>query len=55
MSAMKFVAALIAIVVMSLVLCAGLWAAAHGYGVWFGLIGLAAFLGMFIRYGCQTH
>ncbi len=54
-AAMKFVAATLVILVISLVLCLGIWAAAHGHGIWFLILGVVGFLGLFIRYGCQTH
>ncbi len=52
---MKFLAAMLAIFVISLVISLGIWAAAHGHGLWFLVLGVAAFMGLFIRYGCQTH
>jgi hypothetical protein len=52
---MKFVAALFVVLVISFVLCAGIWAAAHGHGIWFLALGVIGFLALFIRYGCQTH
>ncbi|MBL9127632.1 MAG: hypothetical protein JNL97_08295 [Verrucomicrobiales bacterium] len=52
---MKFVASLLVICAISLVLCLGLWAASHGKGLWLLALGVAGFLGLFIRYGCRTH
>jgi len=52
---MKFVMASLVILMISLVLCAGIWAAAHGHGFWLITLGTVGFLGLFIRYGCQTH
>ena len=52
---MKFVAAFIVILLISLVLCLGMGLAAHGHGVWLLVLGIVGFLGLFIRYGCQTH
>ncbi len=52
---MKFVMASLVILLISLVLCAGIWAAAHGHGFWLITLGTVGFLGLFIRYGCQTH
>lgn len=52
---MKFVAAMLVVLVISLVLCLGIWAAAHGHGIWFLILGVIGFLGLFIRFGCQSH
>lgn len=52
---MKFVAAMSAVLAISVVLCTGIWAASHGHGVWFLVLGVLGFLGLFIRYGCQSH
>lgn len=52
---MKFVAAMLVITVISLVLSLGIWVAAHGHGFWLIGLGVIGFLGLFIRYGCQTH
>ncbi|MBX3747902.1 MAG: hypothetical protein KF833_21555 [Verrucomicrobiae bacterium] len=52
---MKFLAAFVVTVLISVVLGLGIGLAAHGHGVWFLLLGTAAFLALFIRYGCQSH
>lgn len=52
---MKFVAACLAVLGISLVLCVGMWLASHGRGLWPLLVGIVGFLGMFVRYGCRTH
>lgn len=52
---MKFLAALLVTVLISVVLGVGIGLAAHGHGVWFLLLGVVAFLALFIRYGCQSH
>ncbi len=52
---MKFVAAMLVTILISFVLALGIWTAAHGYGVWFLILGVIGFLGLFIRYGCQSH
>jgi len=52
---MKFVAAMFVILVISLVLCAGIWVASHGHGIWFLALGVIGFLALFIRFGCQPH
>lgn len=55
MGFMKFVSALLAVVMISVVLGMGLLMAAHGKGIWLLAMGSAAFLGLFIRYGCRSH
>lgn len=55
MNDMKFVSAALAVVMISVVLGLGLWLASHGNGIWLLVVGVAGFLGLFIRYGCQSH
>ncbi len=52
---MKFIAALVVIGLICVVLGLGMGLAAHGHGIWFLLLGVVAFLGLFVRFGCQTH
>ncbi len=52
---MKFIGAMVAILVMSTVLCVGMGLGANGHGWWLLGLGVVGFLGMFIRYGCRAH
>jgi hypothetical protein len=52
---MKFVNATLVILLIAFVLGLGLWMAAHGKGVWLAVVGTLGFLGLFVRYGCQSH
>jgi hypothetical protein len=52
---MKFVAAMLVVLLISFVLCAGMWLASHGRGIWPLVLGSAGFMALFIRYGCRAH
>ncbi|MCC7373863.1 MAG: hypothetical protein IT581_04340 [Verrucomicrobiales bacterium] len=52
---MKFVASFLVTCLIAGVLGVGLLAASHGHGVWLLALGIIAFLGLFIGYGCRTH
>lgn len=52
---MKFVGAMLAVLLICLVLGVGMWMGSHGQGWWFLGLGSLGFLGLFIRYGCRSH
>ncbi len=51
----KFINALLVILLISFVLGLGIWMAAHGKGAWLLILGTLGFLGLFVRYGCRTQ
>jgi hypothetical protein len=52
---MNFIASFLVTTGICVVLGAGILLAAHGSGFWLLILGLAAFLGLFIKYGCLGH
>jgi hypothetical protein len=52
---MKFLAAFLTLILMSIVLGAGIVLAAHGMGSWLLILSVIAFLAMFIQFGCRAH
>ena len=49
-----FLAALFYLVA-TVILGVGVWLAVDKGTLWLMLVGIAAYLGLFVRYGCQAH
>ena len=52
---MKFFTAALVTLLMGLGLMLGLLLFAHGHGAWVLILGVIAFLGLFVGFGCRSH